>query len=180
MRFNEFKLTEEQQKNLLKEKYPHLSEEQLDEILPAIGAIAGGLARGVAAVGGAAARGIGAAARGVAKGAGAAAKGVGKAAVRTAANTKQKFMGDEPDDNTTSNSTVSTNKPLTPAQKQAQLKQKLQKGKKISLPTANNKEQEFEVGNVKGQEIEIKNPKPRPGEPTRTVYNRKDLEKFIK
>ena len=38
MRLKEFKIDERQ---YLKEKYPHLTEEQLDEILPAIGAAAG-------------------------------------------------------------------------------------------------------------------------------------------
>ena len=38
MRLKEFKIDERQ---YLKEKYPHLTEKQLDEILPAIGAAAG-------------------------------------------------------------------------------------------------------------------------------------------
>ena len=57
-----------------------LTEEQLDEILPVIGAVAGGVARGAMAVGGAAARGAAAVARGVGSAVGSAARGIGQAA----------------------------------------------------------------------------------------------------
>jgi len=57
-----------------------LTEEQLDEILPVVGAVAGGIARGAMAVGGAAARGAAAAVRGVGSAVGAAARGIGQAA----------------------------------------------------------------------------------------------------
>jgi len=53
-----------------------LTEEQLDEIIPAVAAVGAGLARGALAVGNVAARGVGAVARGV----GAVARGVGQAA----------------------------------------------------------------------------------------------------
>ncbi len=56
MRIQEFKIDERQK---LKEMYPHLTEEQLDEILPAIGAAAG-MAGRVAAKGAMAAGRVGA------------------------------------------------------------------------------------------------------------------------
>lgn len=62
----------------------NLTEEQLDEILPVVGAVAGGVARAAGAVGGAALRGAGAVARGaagmLARGAGAVARGAGAVA----------------------------------------------------------------------------------------------------
>ncbi len=56
MRIQEFQIDERQK---LKEMYPHLTEEQLDEILPAIGAAAG-MAGRVAAKGAMAAGRVGA------------------------------------------------------------------------------------------------------------------------
>lgn len=62
----------------------NLTEEQLDEILPVVGAVAGGVARAAGALGGAALRGAGAVARGaagmLARGAGAVARGAGAVA----------------------------------------------------------------------------------------------------
>ena len=63
-----------------------VTEEQLDEIIPAIAA---GVARGAVAVGGAAVRGAGALARGAAKVGGAAARGVGNVAKAGAAELGQ-------------------------------------------------------------------------------------------
>jgi len=74
MRLNEFKVDERQK---LKEMYPHLTEEQLDEILPALGAAAG-------VAGKALATGATTAGRVGAKMGTAAAKGAGKLAVKGA------------------------------------------------------------------------------------------------
>ena len=79
-----------------------ITEERTDEVIPAIAAVAGGVARGAAAVGGAALRGGAALARGAAKVGGAAARGVAgaaKTAVKTgvkqaAVSTVGKAMGD--------------------------------------------------------------------------------------
>ena len=105
MRFDEFKVNERQK---LKEMYPHLTEEQLDEILPALGAAAGvagkALATGAmtagrvgAKMGTAAAKGAGKlavkGAKAGAKLAGQAAKGVGKEIAKTAADVGAK-VGD--------------------------------------------------------------------------------------
>ena len=52
MRFNEFQLTEDDIRLKIKEQYPHLTDEQIDEALPAIvGAIGGAVAKGAKAVG---------------------------------------------------------------------------------------------------------------------------------
>ena len=74
MRLNEFKVDERQK---LKEMYPHLTEEQLDEILPALGAAAGVAGRALAT-------GASAAGRVGAKMGKAAVKGAGKLAVKGA------------------------------------------------------------------------------------------------
>lgn len=169
MRFEEFDLTEDQQKDLLRKRYPHLTEEQLDEILPALGAVAGVAARGAMAAGrvGAkmGAKAVGAAARGAAKVAGNVAKQVGAKAVQGAKGAGAKM-----------------------AQKVGQkatdmmAKQMLKRGAKIAMPTQGpgNQEQEFEIDSVKGDEVVINNPKPKPGEPLKTVYKKKDLEPIIK
>tara|TARA_B100000683_G_scaffold238546_1_gene244495 strand:+ start:3130 stop:3630 length:501 start_codon:yes stop_codon:yes gene_type:complete len=83
MRYTEFQLDERKK---LKEKYPHLTEQQLDEILPAIGAAAG-------AAGKVAAKGAMAAGRVGAKMGTAAAKGAGniaKAGAKGAGNLAKK------------------------------------------------------------------------------------------
>jgi len=61
-------------------------------------------------------------------------------------------------------------------------KQMLKKGAKLPIPSqANpNKPQDFEVGDVKGDEVTLVNPKPKPGEPVKTVHKKKDLEPIIK
>ena len=66
-----------------------ITKERTDEIIPAIAAVAGGVARGAAAVGGAALRGGAALARGAAKVGGAAARGVGNVAKAGAAELGQ-------------------------------------------------------------------------------------------
>ena len=72
MRFDEFQVNEREK---LKEKYPHLTEEQLDEILPAIGAAA-------SAAGKVSAKGLATAGKVGAKMGSAAAKGAGNIAAK--------------------------------------------------------------------------------------------------
>lgn len=165
MRFEEFDLTEDQQKEMLRKRYPHLTEEQLDEILPALGAIAGGAARGAMAAGRVGAKMGAKAAKGAAKVAGNVAKQVGAKAVQGAKGAGQKMAQKV------------GQKAMNMAQKQL-----LKRGAKISMPTQGpgNQEQEFEIDSVKGNEVVINNPKPKPGEPLKTVYNKKDLEPIIK
>lgn len=165
MRFKEFDLTEDQQRELLRNKYPHLTEEQLDEVLPALGAIAGGAARGIAAAGRVGAKMGTQVARGAAKVASNVAKNVGAQAVQGAKGAGQKLANKV-------------------GQKATDMmsKQLLQRGKKIPMPTQGpgNRPEEFEIDSVKGDEVVINNPKPKPGEPLKTVYKKKDLEPIVK
>lgn len=165
MRFNEFDLTEDQQRDMLRRRYPQLSEEQLDEILPAIGAAAGVAARGAAAVGRVGAKMGAKVAKAGAKMAGNVAKQVGAKAVQGAKGAGQKMAQKV------------GQKAMNMAQKQL-----LKRGAKIAMPTQGpgNQEQEFEIDSVKGDEVVINNPKPKPGEPLKTVYKKKDLEPIIK
>lgn len=165
MRFEEFDLTEDQQKEMLRKRYPHLTEEQLDEILPALGAIAGGVARGAAAAGRVGAKMGAKAAKAGAKVAGNVAKQVGAKAVQGAKGAGAKLA----------------KKVGTQAMNMAQ-KQLLKRGAKLSMPTQGpgGQEQEFEIDSVKGDEVVINNPKPKPGEPLKTVYKKKDLEPIVK
>lgn len=140
MRLNEFKMSEEQIRQKVKSTYPHLTEEQLDEIIPAVAAgarVAGSaLARG--AVG--AAKLAGKAAVGGAK---LAAKGAGKvagAAGRVGAKMGNKAM----------NAVV--NKAADKANKV--VAQKLLKPG-ATIPIAGN---DMKVDAVKGREITLADP----------------------
>jgi len=202
MRFQEF---EKDARKQLAERY-NLTEEQLDEIIPAIGAIAGGVARaGV----GLAARGAGALARGAAKGAAALGRGAAKGAaslgrtgakaagralarntVGTSKNKTRSIAGGEPSTNDPNDtvgtqdkqpmgtqSTVSTQKTSPASNTQSNIKV----GQRLKLPaqTATGKpgpKKPFKITKVKGDEIELSNPTPKPGEPKRFTYNKADLE----
>jgi hypothetical protein len=168
MRYNEFQINEDNVKAKLKERYPHLTEEQLDEILPALGAVAGRIGAGAAKMGAkAVGAGVKAAGRVGAQMGKAAAKGaanMAKGAVKSAANKlANKAMGKVAD---------------KAVGKMAQ--QVLKKGATLPMPDAQGKEQEFEIDDVKGNEITLKNPKVKPGEPIKTVHNKKDLDPIIK
>ena len=171
MKYNEFQLKEEDLRLKLKERYPHLTEEQLDEILPALGAVAGRIGAGAAKMG-AKAVGAGVKAAGrvgaqmgkaVAKGAANMAKGAANMAKGAATNMANKAMAKVAD---------------KAVGKMAQ--QVLKPGATLPMPDQQGKEQEFEIDTVKGQEITLKNPKPKPGEPIKTVHNKKDLEPILK
>ncbi len=101
MRLEEFKIDERQ---YLKEKYPHLTEEQLDEILPALGAIGAGALGAAKVAGTALATGARLAGTGLAKAAGAAGrlgtkmgtaalKGTGKLATKAATGGAKALKG---------------------------------------------------------------------------------------
>lgn len=171
MRYNDFHINEQDLRLKIKERYPHLSEEQLDEILPALGAVAGKIGAGAAKLG-AKAVGAGVKAAGrvgaqmgkaVAKGAANMAKGAVKGAGQMAKGAANKAM------------TKVANKAV------GQMAQQILKpGATLPMPDQQGKEQEFEIDNVKGTEITLKNPKPKPGEPIKTVHDKKDLEPIIK
>lgn len=163
MRYNEFNLTEEQVRNIARKRYPHLTEEQLDEVLPAVagalGKVAGGVAKaGVKAVGAAAS----AAGRVGAKMGQAAMKGVANMAKGAANKVAQK----------------AANKVAQKAQGQM-ANAMLKPGATLPIPDAQGQEQEMEVDTVKGNEVTVKNPKAKPGEPIKQVHNKKDLEPII-
>jgi len=164
MRYNEFQLTEDQMRARLKERYPHLTEDQLDEILPALGAVAGKIGMGAARLGAkAVGAGVKAAGRVGAQMGKAVAKGAGKLAKGAVKGVANKAM------QKVQNKAVG---------KMAQ--QVLKPGNNLPMPDQKGKEQEFEIDAVKGNEITLKNPKPKPGEPIKTVHNKKDLEPIIK
>lgn len=182
MRFNEF---DKDARKQLAEKH-NMSEEQLDEILPAIGAIGAGIARAGVGAAKAAVKGGAALARGAAKAAGAAARGAGRAVARGAQNAARQSMIDPgPATKATNgpNSTVGTQSssgPALDADTQKQLDKKLKPGKTIDLPAAGaggkpGPTKKFKVTrNAKG-EVELQNPLQKPGEPKKFVYNKDEL-----
>lgn len=168
MKYSDFQINEDQMRTKLKERYPHLTEEQLDEILPALGAVAGRIGAGVAKMG---AKAIGA---GV-KAAGRVGAQMGKAAAKGAANMAKGAVK--------SAANKLANKAMNKVADKAvgkMAQQVLKPGATLPMPDQQGKEQEFEIDTVKGQEITLKNPKPKPGEPIKTVHNKKDLDPIIK
>lgn len=160
-----------------------ITEEQLDEILPAIGAIGAGIARAGAGAAKAAAKGAGALAKGTAKAAARGAKGLGRAAARGAQNAARQSMIDQ------GAATKKTNEPTTSVgsqstqgtqDAQADLIKKLKPGKVLDIPSMSKSgkpgpTKKFKVTrNVKG-EVELQNPMPKPGEPKKFVYNQDEL-----
>jgi len=171
MRYNEFQLNEQNVRAKLKERYPHLTEEQLDEILPALGAVAGKIGAGAAKMG---AKAVGA---GV-KAAGRVGAKMGQAAAKGAANMAKGAMK-----GVKGAASNVANKAMTKVADKAvgkMAQQVLKKGATLPMPDQQGKEQEFEIDDVKGAEVTLKNPKPKPGEPIKTVHNKKDLDPIIK
>lgn len=148
MRLNEFE--KQAQENVLRKT---IDEEQLDEVLPAIGAVA-------KAAGGALAKGAGALAKGVAKGVGTAAKG----AVKSVAS-------------------AATDKIAQAAQKNQQNMQQdlIKKGNKIPFPTKSGQAKEFEIDDIQGDEVTIINPDAaqKPDEPEKLVYKKDDINAVV-
>ena len=198
MRFDEFH--NDARKQLAERR--DLTEEQLDEILPAIGAVAGMAARaaGTAAVKGGAAlargavKGATALGRAGAKAAGKAAagavKGVAKGATRAAGSAvrgaAKSIAGRGNDD---PNATVGTQDEVPMGTQGTQGTQskpsQIKPGKKLKLPskTASGKpgpEKAFKITKVQGDDVEIENPMPKPGEPKKFTYNKQDLEQLEK
>lgn len=164
MRFKDIKLSEAEMRAKVAERYPHLTEEQLDEVLPMIAGAVGrvGLAMGSAAARGAA-KVAGSAVKGVAKGVGQVAKTAGNVA-----KTAGQKIGNKVVQKAANSAT------------QAAQKQLLKRGNKIPAPTQGGGEDEFEIDQVRGQEVTLKNPKPKAGEPNKITYNKKDLDPIIK
>lgn len=175
-----------------------LTEEQLDEILPVVGAVA----RGAMAVGGLAARGASALARGV----GAVGRGIGNAArnvggtvnqatsqignkIKTSAQNRIKNYAQNKiqnfGQNTTNNMTgqQSQGSQGTIGTDQSQNQQAtLQRGQEVAIPQVDPKNPNkvkmtpMKVKNVTGREVELtaKTPK-KPGQPNNIKFDKKDL-----
>lgn len=130
---------------------------QLDEVLPAIGGIIG---KAMASAAGSVAK----AGSGAVQAGAAAAKQVGAAAVQGAQG-------------------VGKGLAQKVAQKNADTLAKavLKKGAKLSVPTTQSgaPPEEFEIDDVKGDEVTLVNPKPKPGEPLKTVHKKKELDPVI-
>jgi len=47
------------------------------------------------------------------------------------------------------------------------------------MPTDSGKVQDFEIDDLKGDEVTLTNPKPKPGEPVKTVHKTKELDPII-
>ncbi|MDA9953458.1 hypothetical protein N9D61_03855 [Planktomarina sp.] len=151
MRFNEF---EKSAKRNVAER-AEISEEQLDEIIPAIA----GIARAGATLGAKAAGGI---AKAGAKVGAAAAKKVGAAAVKGAQGVGKGIA-----------------KKVAAKNAQALAKAVLKKGQSLPMPTDGGKTADFKIDDLKGDEVTLTNPKPKPGEPIKTVHKTKELDPII-
>jgi hypothetical protein len=135
----------------------NISPAQLDEVLPAIGGALGKV--------------IGAAARGATQTGTAAAQAGTDAAKKVGAAAVQGAQG------------VGKGLAQKVAQKNADALAKavLKKGARIPMPTDQSgaKPEEFEIDDLKGDEVTLVNPKPKPGEPLKTVHKRKELDPII-
>ncbi len=151
MKFNEF---EKSAKRNVAERRD-MTEEQLDEIIPAIA----GIARGAATLGAKAAGGI---AKAGAKVGAAAAKKVGAAAVKGAQGVGKGLA-----------------KKVATKNAKALAKAVLKKGQSLPMPTDGGKTADFKIDDLKGDEVTLTNPKPKPGEPIKTVHKTKELDPII-
>jgi len=179
-----------------------LTEEQLDEILPAVAAVGAGLARGAMAVGGLAARGAMAAGGALARGAGAVARGVGSAATSLARGAGNMARGagqqvkqtakDQINKKVKSFAQDTANKLAnqgnqagggqTIGQDNAQAPQaQLARGSELNVPLADPKKPNqtkmtpMKVKKVSGQDIELEPAKKAPGQPSTLKFDKKDL-----
>jgi hypothetical protein len=178
MRLSEFK--NDAERNVAKR-----SNQQVDEILPAIAGLAartiGGAAlRGGAALAKSAARGV---AKGVA-GTGRAAGSAVRSATASAARGPNATVGTQ----SSGSATAATSTPVSSIANKAaakatqQVAQKLiRRGGQIPLPTADNQVQQYKVDNVKGDDVTLIDPKAKnkPGQPDKVVVSRKDIEPVI-
>jgi hypothetical protein len=155
MRFNEI---ETQAIEQLAEKRG----EHIDEIIPALAAVGGIAAR----AGAGAAKAAGALARTAGKAAGKAGMQIAKGTAKAGANVMKK-QG------------KIAQQAAAKAAKELE-KTLLKKGQKLPLPTDKGKPQDFEIDNVQGDEVVLVNPKPKPGEPVKTIHKKKDLDPVLK
>lgn len=162
-------------------------EEKLDEILPLIGAAAGGIARAAGAVAGRAAAGLG---RAAIKGAGALARGAVGAVIGGGDDDDE-----EPDAGPNATVGVQPTKtampatgttPATGGQANAAMAKtaditNLKPGVSLQMPTNTGRVGNFKVSKVTANDVEIENPDKlkNPNEPDRIVYSKRDLAKVM-
>lgn len=173
MRFSEFK---------------NKKDEPVNEILPAIGAIAGAAAR---AVGGMAVRKL--AGSGIKKGAKAAAgMGMGMRNDSRSTNSPNSTVGTQPSsvksepftntDTDTIGSDTAT-KTNTNTNSTNDLDNQLKTGKMIRLPSqtvgGKSRADNFKITRSDSKEIEIQNPRPGPGEPRKFTFKKDDLKNMM-
>ena len=177
MRINEIDSKHEEFKQIILDH--NLSEEQLDEVLPLIGAIATGVGAaaraGLQAVGTAARAGlqaVGTAARAGAQVAGRVAQRVAQGVGRTAKNMATPTPGGP----NKSQGTIGSQPSQSPQQ---QSQAKFVRGQKIQMPTADKSVADFEVKNATSDEVELRNPKQKPGEPVAFKFKKKDIAQFV-
>ena len=175
-------------------------EEQLDEILPLIpiaGAVARAAVGGVGRLAGKAAMGVGKAA---VKGAGKLAKGAVKGVANTAKAAANAVAGnDEPDAPANPNAKVGTQpatqtpKPMGAAEPTkgaaptaskavptAGASAELRTGATVDLPTkAPGGTKAFKVTRAQGDDVEIEDPQAKPGDPSKMIYKKQDLERAM-
>ena len=183
MRFNEF---DQDARRNVSAKHD-IEEQQLDEIMPAIGAVAGGLARGAAAVGRGAAKAVGKSIASAAKGA---ARGANKVSKSLATRT---ISRDEPPETNDPNATVGQQSSSSTQGTQGtqnsddsrssstDQSSSIKQGKSVKLPAGKSGlSKQFKVTRVQGDDVELQNPQPKPGEPKKFVYNKSDIENNLK
>ena len=172
MRFDEF--NKDARKQLAHNR--NMTEDQLDEILPAIAAIARGA--GAAAKGGAAiARGAGKlAARGAKSAIKTAAKSIGGRKPEEEPNDPNATVGGQEEQPMGATGTQGTTGTQPTGTKVDQIKP----GKKIELPAGKNKKPtNFKITKIQGDDVEIENPVPKPGEPKKFTYKKQDLDGIV-
>lgn len=179
-------------------------EQQLDEILPLVGmaaraalggvgklagkaALGGAKLAGKAALGGAklAAKGVGAAAKGAAKGVGAVARAVAGDDDEEQPNNPNATVGTQPADAqpepqaAAPTDTGAATRGVGKAAK-VPVDTDLRTGSTVDLPTKTpGGKKKYRVTRANGDDIEIEDPTAKPGEPSRMVYKKQDLQKAM-
>jgi hypothetical protein len=55
----------------------------------------------------------------------------------------------------------------------------LKKGASLPMPVDGGKTADFKIDDLKGDEVTLTNPKPKPGEPIKTIHKTKELDPII-
>jgi len=158
-------------------------EEKLDEILPVIGAAAGGIARVAGMAAGRVAAGLGRA--GVRK-AGALARGAVSSIVGAGVDKKQgtdpnSTVGVQPATITAKSNNTGSQTTTPAATKAVAAMADLRPGANLQMPTNAGTIGDFKVTRVTANDVEIENPDKfkNPNEPDKVIFNKKDLAKSM-